>query len=50
MTDAVSTSETPANFYETTRRNVPENNHFWSVTDFNLGLKVITFTSEVRDI
>jgi hypothetical protein len=27
MMEAVSTSETPVNFYETTRRNIPEDNH-----------------------
>jgi hypothetical protein len=28
MMEAVSTSETPANLYQTTRRNIPEDSHF----------------------
>jgi hypothetical protein len=27
MMEAVSTSETPVNFYETTQRNIPEDSH-----------------------
>jgi hypothetical protein len=28
MKETVSTSETPVNFYQTTRRNIPEDSHF----------------------
>jgi hypothetical protein len=35
MTDAVSTSETSVSFYQTTRRNLPEDSHIFTnkVTD-----------------
>jgi hypothetical protein len=38
MMDAVSTSETSVNFYQTTRRNIPENSHLQMDSKFMMGV------------
>jgi hypothetical protein len=46
MTEAASTSETSVNFYQTTRRNIPEDSHlriFMSVLGASFGFSELHF-------
>jgi hypothetical protein len=50
MMDAASTSETSVNFYQTTRRNIPEDSHLHTRCRENLKSHLITYGLKFTDI